>query len=107
MPPVPTDDAAFEALLGLLDEGRTWVKLSAPYESSVTGPPGYDDVTPLVERLVARVPDRLLWASNWPHPGQAAPPSPPDLRRLAERWLPDPATRTKVLTDNPAALYGF
>ena len=107
MPPVPTDDAAFEALLGLLDEGRTWLKLSAPYESSVTGPPGYDDVAPLVETLVARVPDRLLWASNWPHPGQAAPPSPPDLRRLAERWLPDPATRTKVLTDNPAALYGF
>ena len=36
MGPVATDDQAFLVLLGLLESGRCWVKLSAPYESSKT-----------------------------------------------------------------------
>lgn len=107
MPPVPVDDPAFRALVELLRDERGWVKLSAPYESSVNGTPDYDDVTRLVDALVAATPDRLLWASNWPHPGQERPPTPAELARLAERWLPDAPTRAKVLVDNPAVLYGF
>ena len=26
---------------------------------------------------------------------------------LLERWVPDAATRKRILVDNPAALYGF
>ena len=106
MPPVEPDASAFAALLTLIDHGAT-VKLSAPYESSETGPPGFDDVTRLVDALTARAPDRLVWASNWPHPGQAAPPTAADLVALRDRWLPTDELRRRVLVDNPAALYDF
>jgi len=107
MPPVTPDDAAFRALLGLIDGGRCWVKLSAPYESSTVGPPGWDDVRPLARALVAAAPARMLWASNWPHPGQKAPPDEADLLDLLLDWADDEATRARILVDNPAALYGF
>ncbi len=106
MPAVDPDSAEFAALLTLVDHGAR-VKLSAPYESSATGPPGFADVTALADALVARAPDRLLWASNWPHPGQTAPPSPAALVELRDRWLPTPELRRQVLVDNPTALYHF
>ena len=106
MPTVGPDAPAFAALLTLIDHGAT-VKLSAPYESSDTGPPGFDDVTRLVDALVARAPDRLVWASNWPHPGQATPPTAAELVALRDRWLPTDELRRRVLVDNPAALYDF
>ena len=37
--PVPLDHPGFRVLHGLVDGGRTWVKLSAPYEVSKSGPP--------------------------------------------------------------------
>ncbi len=106
MPPVPTDDPSFTALLALVDDGAR-VKLSAPYESSLSGPPGYQDVVPSVHALIARASDRMLWATNWPHPGQAEPPSAADLANLLDRWLPEEKLRQQVLVDNPAALYDF
>ncbi len=106
MSPVEPDSTEFAALLTLIDQGAI-VKLSAPYESSDTGPPGFDDVTRLVDALVSRAPDRLVWASNWPHPGQADPPTAADLVALRDRWLPTDELRRQVLVDNPAMLYDF
>ena len=108
MPPTTTLDApSVRALCSLLDNGRTWVKLSAPYESTAATPPTHPEVLPLVDHLVRHWPERLLWASNWPHPGQADPLTPGDLVDLAERWLPTADLRRRVLVDNAAALYGF
>jgi D-galactarolactone isomerase len=106
MPTVEPDSDEFAALLSLIDHGAT-VKLSAPYESSDTGPPAFDDVTLLVDALVSHAPDRLVWASNWPHPGRAAPPTAAELVALRDRWLPTEDLRQRVLVDNPAALYDF
>ena len=106
MPAVEPDSPEFDALLSLVDHGAV-VKLSAPYESSATGPPDFDDVTQLVDALVSRSPDRLVWASNWPHPGQATPPVAAELVALRDRWLPTDELRRRVLVDNPAALYDF
>ncbi len=107
MEPVAADDPAFKVLRDLLDGGRCWVKLSAPYESSVIGPPGWDDVAEEARALVAAAPERMLWASNWPHPGQQSPPDEADLLDLLLSWVDDPATRTRILRDNPASLYNF
>lgn len=107
MPPVHTNDPAFRALLTLLDTGRCWVKLSAPYESSRAGPPRYEDVSALARALVAHAPQRMLWASNWPHPGQTNPPDEEHLLDLLNNWAADPDTRRRILVDNPAALYDF
>jgi D-galactarolactone isomerase len=107
--PVPVDSAPFRSLLNLVDTGRCWVKLSAPYETSKAGPPRYEDVGRLASALVRHAPERMLWASNWPHPS-ARKPAPPDdleLLDLLAEWAPDPAVQRKILADNPAELYGF
>jgi D-galactarolactone isomerase len=107
--PVPPEHEAFESLLRLVDTGRCWVKLSAPYETSKIGAPEYQDVGRLAKALVKKAPERMLWASNWPHPTarKPAPPNDEDLLDLLIDWSPDEKTRKKILVDNPAELYGF
>ena len=105
--PVAIDSPAFQSLVRVLDKGNSWVKLSAPYETSKTGAPTYDDVSVIARELVRRFPDRCLWASNWPHPGRNPPPSDAALYELLSSWAPDAAVRRKILVDNPARLYGF
>ena len=106
MPPVEPEHPAFVALLTLLDTGRCWVKLSAPYESTHDGAPAYPTVAALAHRSSSASPERMLWATNWPHPGQVDPPtsttSPPRVD-----WLPTDALRRQVLVDNPVEVYGF
>ena len=106
--PVAPDHPAFGTLLDLLEGGRAWVKLSAPYETSKLGSPRYEDVSALARTLAVKAPDRCVWASNWPHPGQNPPPSDAALMQLLHDWAPDEAMRHRILReDNPAALYGF
>lgn len=107
MPPVEPDDERFAVLLRLVDTGRCWVKLSAPYESATDATHEYAAVGLLARTLVERAPERMLWATNWPHPGQADPPMLADLSRLALEWMPDDETRRRILVDNPAELYQF
>jgi len=107
--PVAPDHESFKTLLRLVDTGRCWVKLSAPYEVSKTGAPKYEDVGRLAKALVKHAPERMLWASNWPHPGapKDAMPDDADLLDVLLDWAPDDSTRRKILTENPAELYGF
>ncbi len=107
--PVPVDDPAFRTLLRLVDNGRTYVKLSAPYEVSKVGPPRFDDVGALAKALVAAAPERMLWASNWPHVGSQRERYVDEalLLDLLLEWAPDEAVRHKILVDNPTRLYGF
>jgi len=107
--PVSPEHPAFRSLLRLVDTGRCWVKLSAPYETSKSGPPRYEDVGVLAKALVRHAPERMLWASNWPHPSEPAGRKPDDanLLDLLLDWAPGDATRQKILVDNPAELYGF
>ncbi|HEX9397759.1 MAG TPA: amidohydrolase family protein [Burkholderiales bacterium] len=107
--PVDVSAESFKSLLRLVDTGRCWVKLSAPYETSKTGAPKYEDVSRLARALVKHAPERMLWASNWPHPS-ARKPAPPDdmaLLELLAGWAPSEKDRAKILAGNPAELYGF
>lgn len=105
--PVGTEHPGFQALLRLLEGGNTWVKVSAPYETSKIGAPFYDDVSVLAKALVASHPDRCLWASNWPHPGRDPKPDDGAMLDLLKHWAPDEAVREQILVSNPAELYGF
>lgn len=107
--PVTVDHPGFIILLRLLENGRTWIKLSAPYETSKLGPPLYADVGALAKALVKAAPERAVWASNWPHPSvpREKRPDDTDLLDLLLDWAPDEAVRRKILVDNPAKLYGF
>ena len=94
----------------LIDKGRTWVKLSGAYSNSKIGPPTYPDATKIAQTFVKAAPERLVWGSDWPHPGeQSKQPLPDDalLFDLLATWAPDPATRNRILVQNPEALYGF
>jgi predicted TIM-barrel fold metal-dependent hydrolase len=98
---------AFAVAAGLVERGRTWVKLSAGYHFSRSGPPGYADVGALTRAFLRLAPERMLWATDWPHPTEAVKP---DISVLLDRfveWAGDDATARRVLVDNPATLYGF
>jgi D-galactarolactone isomerase len=106
--PVSPDHEAFKILLKLLDSGRCWVKLSAPYETSKTGAPKYEDVSRLARALVKHAPERMLWASNWPHPSvPAGTIDDQDMLDILADWAPTEGDRRKILVDNPADLYGY
>ena len=105
--PVQTSHPGFQSLVRLLRAGNTWVKLSAPYETSKAGPPHYADVGVLARALVAANPERCVWATNWPHPAQSPRPESAPLLDLLLEWADDDATRSRILVDNPARLYGF
>ncbi|MBP7064497.1 amidohydrolase family protein [Ferrovibrio sp.] len=107
--PVPPEHEGFRALLDLLAGGNVWVKLSAAYETSKTGAPHYEDVSILARALVRAAPERMIWASNFPH-AQAAKFGYPDdaaMLDLLLDWAPNEADRHKILVDNPSALYDF
>jgi predicted TIM-barrel fold metal-dependent hydrolase len=100
--------AAMEVIGALLDKGRTWVKLSGPYLDTQTGSPRYADIKPVAKAYVKRAPERLVWGSDWPHPTERdTKPDDAVLLDLLQEWVPDEATRRKILVENPAKLYGF
>ena len=54
-------------------------------------------------------PERLMWASDWPHTdtGLNRVTTYPQTLRWFEEWVTDKATRQTFLVDTPARLYGF
>ncbi len=103
--PVSTESEAFAALCRLLERGNFWIKLSAPYETSKRGAPGWDDVAAIARALAKRFPERCLWASNWPHPNTSPVPSSLAMYEWARACVDDDARWKKILVDNPAQVY--
>jgi predicted TIM-barrel fold metal-dependent hydrolase len=114
----PLTQPGFDTLCALVQSGKVYVKLSAPYRISEL--PGYPDGEPFARALIDANPDRMLWGTDWPHPmppkGVKRDPNvieyarPEDdfaaLTRIA-KWAGDPVTVKKVLVDNAARLYDF
>jgi D-galactarolactone isomerase len=105
--PIGVDHRAFVALLRLLDSGRVWVKVSGMYDTSLDGAPGYGDVAALARELIRRAPQRMLWGTNWPHPGRTDKPDEVALLALLGEWVPSAEVASAILVDNPATLYQF
>lgn len=99
---------AFGIVARLLDQGRTWVKISGPYLDSLQGGPLWADVAPSARALIQAAPERMVWGSDWPHTTERdrKPDDAALFDRLAD-WAPDEATRRRILVDNPARLYAF
>src|SRR5579863_2244785 len=110
-PPLPAGIAhpSHGIVRGLLDQGRAWVKLSGAYINSKIGPPSYPEAATIARDFVQAAPERLVWGSDWPHPGLPDDHKPDDalLFDLLSVWVPDEATRNRVLVRNPETLYGF
>ena len=113
-----TGQPYFNVLLDLVRQGKVWAKLSAPQR--ISSAPNFEDAGAIARALIAANSERMLWGSDWPHPG--ARPGVPRrveviegfnpvndgraLNRLAE-WAGNDAALRKILVDNPAVLYDF
>jgi predicted TIM-barrel fold metal-dependent hydrolase len=105
----------FGALVDLVKSRNVYVKLSAPYNLSKRA--DWADVVPFAKALIAAGPDRMLWGTNWPHPGNARGPisqvtryqvvDNPALLRIFAEECPDSAMRKMILVDTPQRLYRF
>ena len=108
---VGTAHPTYAAILGLIDAGRTWVKVSGVYHESVVGPPTYADRSAVGKAFVGAAPERMLWGSDWPHPtasrGEVPMPNDADMLNLFATWAGDKQTIRQILVDNPNQLYGF
>ncbi|NIF22104.1 amidohydrolase family protein [Candidatus Pantoea multigeneris] len=110
--------ALVDEVTELLRRPDIWIKLSAP--SRVSDASGYEGLAGVVKRLVSVAPDRLIWASDWPHTGGhgrrtgsvediepfAAIDDRQDFQRLAG-WIDNGELLRRILTTNAYALYDF
>lgn len=103
-----------QAVTDKLARGEVYIKLSASYRVTLAA----SELEALAQHWLQLRPDRLLWASDWPHTNRE-----PGRHRLEvsayraiaaqqlvqerEGWLASPEARRQVLVDNPSRLYGF
>jgi len=99
------ESAEFNAFLNMVDNEKFWVKVGCPERLTIAGPP-YDDVAPFARTIVERIPDRVLWGTDWPHPNMKS--HLPDDGLLVERIpviAPTKELQEKLLVKNPILLY--
>ena len=87
------------------DSNRCYMKLTAPYRMAT--PPTYADSSVIAHALIEAAPDRVIYGSDYPYLSHADKVNSISLFNLVAQWMPDAATRQKVLVDNPARLFGF
>lgn len=97
------------ALKRLIDRGNCWLKFAACYESSRSGGPDYEDIAAPARAFAEHAPERIIWASNWPHNQATRTEDYPDDAALLDTvlgWIPAKHHR-KVLVESPAELFDF
>lgn len=92
--------AGFQMLLRLMENGRTWVKVSAAYRLGKEASAAYGR-----ELLRRAGPERLLWASDCPFVGHESQVKYQETIDDVLAWLPAGAAREKVFAANALALY--
>jgi predicted TIM-barrel fold metal-dependent hydrolase len=105
--PMGAQHPAFAIVRRLVDQGKAWVKLSVTFRNTKVGPPTYSDAVKVAQAYVKAIPERLVWASNWPHPTEDPSPDDALIFDLIGQFAPSVATRQRILVENPAILYGF
>jgi 2-pyrone-4,6-dicarboxylate lactonase len=95
----------FRTLLELVNSRRCWVKLSGADRLAKQG--DLQTAGPFAQSLVEAAPERVVWGTDWPHVNLKAPLSDEALFRFLVQVAPDDLSRTRLLVDNPARLYGF
>ena len=92
----------FREVLRMVDAGRTWVKLSAPYRL------GGGDAHAYARCLLdVGGPRRLVWATDWPWGGFEEGMTYSLCMQWLEQWVPDESDRRVILADTPRDLFGF
>ena len=121
IPPQDVPHAAENALVELLEAGRTWVKISGAYR--VGDDTNNDFKNPKIGAMARRFyranPERVVWGTDWPHTpvhgavavnDQESPYRDIDPASLLEElrlWFNDTSAMEQILVHNPAKLYAF
>lgn len=58
------------SLLSLAASKHVVIKISGLYQSSDSVETVYSDLEPLIREFAQKVPDSLIWGSDWPHTGK-------------------------------------
>lgn len=98
-----------DAVFRLLDTGRVWLKASGFYRYGYPVASWAGHFGDLLRELARRYPERIVWASDWPHtwffdPAHGEPMPYGDLVNLLRAAVPD-ADFQRILRQNPLALY--
>jgi 2-pyrone-4,6-dicarboxylate lactonase len=101
------EQPGFQEFLKLVGDGsaRCWVKLTGIYRFSSAL--DFADVKPIAQALMDKVPDQLIWGSDFPHLSFHDRVGTIQLYNLLGEWAPDSGMRKRILADNPARLFGF
>jgi predicted TIM-barrel fold metal-dependent hydrolase len=115
-PALGAGQPGFDALVGLVESGRAYVKLSAPHRLKDNDA----DAVAAVARLLASAgPAQVLWGTDWPHTPQLPlnlgddriepfdRRDEPALLASAIEWMGSQTQVERLLVDNPARLYDF
>jgi predicted TIM-barrel fold metal-dependent hydrolase len=101
------EQPGFREFLKLVGDGskRCWVKLTGIYRFSTA--PNFADVKPIAQALIDKVPDQLIWGSDFPHLSFHDRVGTIQLYNLLGEWAADGGMRKRILADNSARLFGF
>ncbi|MDQ2151575.1 amidohydrolase family protein [Alcaligenaceae bacterium C4P045] len=100
------DHPDVRALCDLGDVGNAWVKVSG-VDRIASGTRPFAEGVPVMRAILAALPERTLWGTDWPHPNVSG--DMPDDGELVDTFFnacPDAALRQQVLVDNPNRLFG-
>lgn len=114
-----SEQSGLTEVLQLMKAGRVYSKMSALYRASRAAP-DYRDLKPIAQALAAANPDRIIWASDWPHTGSSSNRSADQLGTvepfrqvddvhdcdLLKSWLPE-EVHQRLFAGNAARLYQF
>jgi predicted TIM-barrel fold metal-dependent hydrolase len=118
-PDLGLDQVGLNVLFDLLASGRVWLKLSAAYR--ISKDPNSESVTSLAKALISSNHDRILWGTDWPHPGGGTPGQPRSAGSIepfqpiddgqalnrVRLWSGGEEVLRKILVTNPNSLYEF
>jgi len=101
------DAEAFSTIVKLVQQGRAWVKLSAPYIEPDTKAGRSKRFGETVAAFVAAAPERAVWASDWPHATEKVRPDTSTVFADFCSFVGDDEMLDLILVENPKQLYGF
>jgi len=99
--PEGINSPAFQTVLRAVENGRTWVKVSAGFR--------YKDpeAAAAYARELVRVagPERLVWGSDWPFAAYEGKVGYADTLAALKAWVPDARVRRQIGGETPLRLY--
>ena len=106
--PLGLNHPAVKIVEHLLEQGRTWLKLSGAYLDSQVGEAGdFVDIDGVARHWITVAPQRLVWGSDWPHPTETRKPNDANMLDMLSRWTTERSVLEQILVSNPIELYGF